>query len=218
MRLKELSRAGGAVARYVAPLADVAGARQFEITISGPRRLVEKAFSDVDFEVRIDSTVKAGQVDAMTAEVWDRYARRHQQVAPVATVDDLRKKLPTSPNPEKSVVLSLRRVEGKGTFWSAYFPTLGIPMGVSLFFVLPPVCSCFGAVFPSAGDADLFLSLGSPFILPVSAGTKGGLAIDTVAFGSPLCWPWAQVTPWYRVLGFLPSVTDLLIGGFSSFP
>lgn len=218
MRLKDLNRTGGAAARYVGPLSDVAGARQFEISISGPRRVVEKAFAESNFEVRIDSAATAAQVEPMTKELWDRHARRHQHVAPAATVDDLRKKSPAPPHPEKSVVVSLRRLEGKGTFWSVYFPALGIPMGVSFFFVLPPVCSCFGAVFPSAGDADLFLSLGSAFSPPVSAGTKGGLAIDTVSFGSPLCWPWTQVTPWYRVLGFLPSVTDVLIGGFSSFP
>jgi hypothetical protein len=93
-----------------------------------------------------------------------------------------------------------------------------VPKGVSVFFVLPPVCNCAGSVFPLRGDADIFLTLNGAFTPTVAASVKAGLAIDTVAFGSTICWPWQEFVPFFRVFGFLSSVTNVLCTGFGVFP
>ena len=218
MHLKELRRSGGDVARYAGTVADVAGARQYELTISGSRRLVEKVFAKSDVDIRIDAGAGERDAEKLSQELWQRHASRDVHASPAESIDSLRKTLPKTASRASSLVISLRRTEGKGTFWGAFFPALIVPRGVSLFFVLPPICNCLGAVFPLSGDPDLFLSLGSPFAPIVAASARGGTAIDTVAFGPTLCWPWAQVFPWFRVFGFRPGVTGFLMTGFGTFP
>jgi hypothetical protein len=218
MHLKELRRSGGKVARYVGTLADVAGAQQYEISISGPRKLAEKVLAKSDFDIRIDSRASERDAQGLSRELWDRYATRDPRRAPAEGIESLRKRLPKPASPDSSLVIALQRTEGEGTFWAAFFPVLLIPRGVSLFFVLPPICNCFGTVFPQIGDTDLFLTTGGPFTPVVAASVRGGTAIDSVAFGSTLCWPWTQVMPWFRVFGFTTTQTAFLMSGFSTFP
>ena len=218
MHLKELRRSGKDVARYAGTVADKAGARHYELTISGNRRLVEKVFAKSDYDIRIDAGAGERDAEKLAQELWKRHSTRQVKDSPGESIDSLRKTLPRAASRANSLVISLRRTDGEGTYWSAFFPALVLPTGASLFFVLPPVCNCFGTVFPLTGDADLFLSLGSPFAPIVAASARGGTAIDSVAFGAPFCWPWTQVVPWFRVFGFTPAVTGFLMSGFGTFP
>jgi hypothetical protein len=81
----------------------------------------------------------------------------------------------------------------------------------NIFFVLPPVLAASAVVVPATGDADLFLSLNVPFPSLLSS-RNGGLRPDAVSF-SLLPLPFLFV-PFFRVFGFLRSVTQFTAIGF----
>lgn len=217
MRLKELKRSRTGDRPYFATLADVNGDSHYELAISGTDELVKKVFAKTDFEWKIDP--KVGEKDASNRdrEMWDRYSTSGDRANEPATINGL--KAPPKPaTARSSVVVSLRRTQGQGTWWWMWFPGLFVPTGASLFFVLPPICNAFGFVAPLSGDADLFLTRNGPTTPIVSASTLGGTAIDRVAFGPAICWPWQEYVPWFRVFGFRTSVTGFGMGGFGVVP
>ncbi len=205
-------------AAYDVALADVTGAQNYEMTVSGSRELAQRVLSKVEFDVAIDPTVVAKDAESRSREFWTRRVSGVAAEQPPATIDAFKKGLPRPATAKNSLVISLHHVAGRGTWWGAWFHGVVLPAGTNLFLVLPPVCNCFGVVIPAVGDADIFLSLNSPVVAPVAFSVKAGTAIDSVAFGPSLCWPWTEFTPWFRINGFLNSVADVAISGFGVFP
>jgi hypothetical protein len=218
MKLKEMKVEGRDSARYTSSLTDLQGSKDYEFTITGPRSLVSKMFSESEFEFLIDTKVSRPDSDNRFKEIWLKYSQTVREAAPAEDAKILEKSVPRKAVAKNSVIVSLRRVRGQGTFWMIGIPQLAIPMGLNVFFVLPPVCNCAGSVFPAAGDPDLFLTLNGVTTPTVGASTKGGLAIDSVAFGSSICWPWMEFSPFFRVFGFKSSVAACLFSGFGVFP
>jgi hypothetical protein len=218
MRLKELKRSRTGDRPYVATLDDMNGDSHYELAISGPDELVKKVFAKSDFEWRIDPKVAEKDVAGRNREMWDRYASAGDQANEPETIASLSKAAPKAATARNSVVVSLRRTQGEGTWWWMWFPTLLIPAGFNLFVILPPVCNAFGFTVPHSGDPDLLLMRNGPFFPPVSASTLRGTAVDRVAFGPSICWPWEEFFPWFRIIGVTTSVTDFGMGGFGVVP
>lgn len=214
MQLKDLERSGrGTAVRYRATIRDDLGASDYELSISGTSSLITESFAKSDFEILISPRAEEKAAQSRALEMWQRHSGT---VAGGPETEDLRrlfKNPPPLPTPTRSIVVAVRRTKGKGTFWAAWFPALFVPRGVSLFFALPPVCTAFATLFPLSGDPDLFLHPNSPTAPAVAASAGAGLARDSVSFGPWACWPWNQFVPFYRVFGFLPSVTGVYFGG-----
>lgn len=119
---------------------------------------------------------------------------------------------------ESSIVVSIQRTEGEGTWWGWWWPMLALPAGANLFFILPPICHCAGFVTPLTGDPDLFLSANGPRTPIIAASMLGAGAIDRVAFGPSICWPWAKFVPWFRVNAFSTCITGFGMTGFGIVP
>jgi len=98
------------------------------------------------------------------------------------------------------------------------WPLLALPAGTNLFFVLPPICNCAGAVVPASGDPDLFLSANGPRTPVIAASTQGAGLVDRVSFGPAICWPWQEFVPWFRVNAFTTCVTSFVMSGFGVVP
>lgn len=218
MRLTDLKRPRTANAPYLGTLTDVAGNEHYELAISGPAQLVKSVFAESDFEWRIDS--KASEKDSikLTQDIWDKHASPNALAGEAETVASLAKTELKAAKAASSVVVSVRRTEGKGTFWFFAFPGLVIPRGANIFFTLPPICNATGTLIPLAGDPDIFLSRNGAFTPIVAASARAGIAIDTVSFGPAICWPWQHFIPFFRINGFRPSVTNFVMSGFGVFP
>jgi hypothetical protein len=126
--------------------------------------------------------------------------------------------MPGAATAKNSIVVSLRRTEGEGTWWWFWLPALALPAGANMFFTLPPICNASGVVVPLRGDPDIFLSANGPFTPVLAASTLGTGAIDRVAFGPPICPPWAEFVPWFRVNAFSACVTGFGMSGFGVIP
>ncbi len=219
MYLTKMSRTGKAgTARFLATLTDDLGKADYELSIHGPAKLAEETFAKCDVDIVIRPTAGADDVEKLSREVWRRL---YPTAAPIDAAPGLeildKTKVPAATRRD-SVVVSLRRVRGEGTFWTAVFPNLFVPAGRSLFFVLPPVCNCSGTLFPLSGDPDLFLSLNGAATPIVASSLRAGTAIDSVFFGGPICWPWAEFVPFFRVSGFRTGVCTFWMSGFGVFP
>lgn len=95
---------------------------------------------------------------------------------------------------------------------------MALPAGSSAFFVLPPICNCFGVSVPAAGNPNLFLSANGPFTPIIAASTNGPGVVDTVAVGPAICWPWTEFVPWFRVFAASACVYGFGMSGFGVFP
>ena len=221
MNLKDMKRSGKEAARYTLTLADDQGAKDYELTITGTRALVEKVFAKSDFEIIISPNTNEQEAERRGNALWKKHSATVKDVAPAEDTYSLRKSAPKNASGKNAIVISLRRTRGEGTFLSLWFPALFIPRGVSLFFAAPPaVHLCQGSVFPLplvGGDPDLFLTLNGFSPPVVSSSTRGGPAIDTVSFIVPIAFivptippiiiRSPPVMPCYRVLGFSTSLT-----------
>jgi hypothetical protein len=218
MRLKELKRSRTGDTPYIGTLTDVTGDSHYALAISGPDDLVKKIFTRSDFEWRIDPKPSDKDVNARFQEKWGMHTDTVAAAGDPETIASLGKGLPKAATARNSVVVSLRRTQGQGTWWWMWFSALIIPRGANVFFVLPPICNAFGLVVPLSGDPDLFLTRNGPFTPAVSSSMRGGTAIDRVAFGPTICWPWEEYVPWFRINGFRSSVTGFGMGGFGVVP
>jgi hypothetical protein len=210
MQLKEFKRSRSKMPLYSAVLADAAGKQDYELTISGNRRIVEPAFEKTDFEVSIDAHVSPDDFEAWSREFWNRRVGKDDLTPTTrpATVEDLFRKVPPLVA-KNSVVVQLRRIQGQGTLWALFLNPIYVPAGASLFFVLPRVWTCWASVWPITGNADIFLSLGSPIVPPVRASTSL-LAVDGVDFTTaPL--PWTQFAAWFRVTAVGPGTPAMFM-------
>jgi hypothetical protein len=216
-----MKRSGKETARYTLTLADDQGAEDYELTITGTRTLVEKVFAESDFEITISPKANEKEAERRAHELWTKYSSAMvKEAAPAEDIDSLSKSAPKDATAKNSIVVSLRRTRGEGTFFAIWFP-LFIPRGVSVFFVAPPApIVCQGSVAPSflvpGGDADLFLTLNGFSTPVVSSSTRAGQAVDSVAFivptfviqgDPPLFVRSPPVRPCYRVLGFSTVLT-----------
>jgi hypothetical protein len=219
MRIRDMETVKGADPRWTASVTDKKGATNYELSIRGPKSLVGRIFKDSDFEIEIDPEV-VSEEDGRTRlnELYDKYSVTAKD--PFADpAQDLFKKSSDNFDKANSVVVSLRRTRGKGTFYFLFLPTLPIPTGVNLIFLLPPVSTCQAWVFPITGDQDLFLTLNS--LLPPSvSSTLGGTSIDSVSFSAPRVTvpifgsaPLFLFVPFFRVKGFIGGVTNFLMVG-----
>jgi hypothetical protein len=204
----------GTWGRSVARVRDLAGEETHQLILEGRDELVREALGESDFTLEIDPGATREQWEERLAERFQGQRETRSELDEVERIAGLFKEPPDRPNPRDSVVLSLERLQPGGTAFSFVIP-LFVPTGVTLFFVLPPVCACAAAVFPASGDPDLRLAvngLGPPF---VATSILGGTAVDRVAFATPFCIPFFGFVPFLRVTGFVASACVLLWGGFA---
>lgn len=214
MHLAEMERSGrGAKTRYIATLTDDSGASGYELVIAGPGELVKKIFNKSDFEATISPKATRKDAEAAFEATWKKYGKPFADLTRVQNISGLIKKEPGKITPDNSVLVSVSRTRGEGTFWGFWLPVLFVPQGENLLFALPPVCVCFGQLDPSSGDPDLFLTLNGVSTPTVRASVGGGLARDSVSFGNFLCAPWEQFVPFFRIYGYLASTFGIWIGG-----
>ncbi len=218
MRLKDLKRPRTEGQAYVGTLTDANGATHYELAISGPSKLIQKTFGESEFEYEIDPNATETDWIPRYQKRWARYAGELASSKEPETVAALAKKAPAAATAANSMVVSIRRTQGEGTWWAWGVPAVALPRGANLFFVLPPVCNCAGFVFPLTGDPDLFLSANGPRNPVIAASTRGAGFIDRVAFGPAICWPWQEFVPWFRVNAFTACVTGFSMAGFGVVP
>jgi len=213
MHLKDMkAHRAGKLTSYSSPLADELGNRHFELRCSGPTAMVRRAMAKADLQFRIRPHARQTELQKELPETWpDAY----KGLAPLA-LDPFGKKpksAPARPTAANSTVLALSRTEGKRTVF--FFGLFGIALarGTNFFLAAPPACNTFAMVTPLAGDADVFLSLNSPFAPPVAASRRGGMAVDAISFGAPFCFP--PFVPFVRVNAFTTTVFNVSVYTFS---
>lgn len=218
MRIEELKRPRRDGDPYIGQLTDSVGDTFYELAISGSSKLIQQVFAESDFEYVIDP--KATDTDWVPRyqEMWTSNLATGRGAEGPETIAALDKPLPAVASAKNSIVVSMRRTEGQGTWWGWWWPMLSLPAGANLFFVLPPICNCLGVVVPISGDPDLFLTANGPFTRTLAASTLGTGAIDRVAFGPAICWPWQEFVPWFRVNAFSTCVTGFGMSGFGVIP
>jgi hypothetical protein len=211
MKLGDMSsRKMGSLLQFVAHPDDDQRAGRYELTVTGPAALTRQIFKSSDIEVKIRP--RATKTDAEAA-MRDLAVQANKGLTGLLeSPHSLRIKRPAKqPTAQDSVYVTIRRLEGEGTLWFISVAPLFVPLGKSIFFVLPPVLATSALVVPTVGDADLFLSLNVPFPSLLSS-KNGGLTPDAVSF-SVLPFPFLFV-PFFRVLGFLSSVAAFSAIGF----
>jgi hypothetical protein len=211
MKLGDMSpRKVGGVLQFVAHPDDDQRSGRYELTVTGPAALTRQIFKSSDIEVKVRPSATKTDADAA---MRDHAVQANAGLASLLEAPhSLRIKRPEKrPNAQDSVYVAIRRLEGKGTLWSINVAPLFVPLGASIFFVLPPVLAASAIVIPAVGDADLFLSLNVPFP-SVRSSINGGLTPDAVSF-SLLPFPFLFV-PFFRVFGFARSVTRFSAIGF----
>jgi len=216
MKIDELKRSGTRRSVYTSVVADEDGAKDYELSITGSRKLVETIFAKADFDIEIAPRVTKDQVEERSRRFWKSRVERGRAVAPpVEAVDALVRQKPPAVGKE-TVLVYLRRTKGDGTFWAMFFSGLVVPPGLSLIFVLPRVWTTWSFVVPLTGNPKLFLTLLPPPAPIVAAGLGGGLSVDTVSFTSAP-FPWTQFAAWHSIFGAapVPSVTSFGLFGHS---
>jgi len=209
--LKRVTKSTKGSQKWLTELADTNDLKNYEMAIRGPNQLVSRVFAKSEFAIEIDTALSGESAARRYNELWAKYSA----TAKDTYMDDGESpfKKPTATISDKdSIVVSLRRTQGAGTFWSVFIP-LFVPRGVNIFFILPPVRTCVGALFPVSGDPDLFLTLNGVFTPTVAASIRAGTAVDSVSFTSapPLFVPFV---PFFRVRGFAAGFTGFFMSGF----
>jgi hypothetical protein len=218
MRLSDLEQSRGGRVRFSGTLSDSAGDTFYELGISGPAALIKKALADSDLDYAIEPSATEKDWAARSTGFWERHAGGAAAEREHETVDALSLRAATEPTAKNSIVVNIRRTKGKGTWWGFWWPVLALPAGSSAFFVLPPICNCFGVTVPASGNPNLFLSANGPFTPIIAASTNGPGVVDTVAVGPSVCWPWTEFVPWFRVFAATTCVCGFGMSGFGVFP
>jgi hypothetical protein len=219
VKIHEMEMVKGADPRWTAVVADKKGNKSYELTIRGDKGIVGSIFKESDFEIEIDPESSEDSGRARLQQLYDKYSVTAKDPF-VDPGQDFFKKPIEKFEKANSVIVSLRRTRGKGTFFAIFLPLLPIPTGVNLFLVLPPVSTCQGTVFPISGDQDLFLTINSPLLPVVASSRLGGTAIDSVGFTAPNIappgfprFPLFFFVPFFRINGFRKGVTNFLMVG-----
>lgn len=213
MKLDDFERvAKGSFPRLVARVPDARGAEEFELTVSGPRALVERALADATIELTIDAPDAEAQWKRESAAGQEELRGSMWEVAALDSVDALLKPEPGRLDRKTTVFAAIRPVKGHGTPFAFSVSGFFVPTGASFVFLGSWVNSTFARVIPATGDQDLFLHLFNPLGPIVSASIFGGTTTDVVMFGTP---PPFAFLPFFRVRGFAAGVcSNLLAIGF----
>lgn len=199
--------------RLTIAIADREGREDYELAVRGPKALISRVFEKADAEIEIDPNASTEIAQKRFGELRNKYSAS----AKPSLADDGKdpfKKPQLKIDEKASVVISLYRTRGAGTFWAFYIPLLFVPRGANLFFILPPVFTSFGAVYPLSGDPDLFLTLNGALTPTVAMSIRGGTAVDSVAFGPTSALLPSPFVPFFRVNGFASGLTGFFMAGF----
>jgi hypothetical protein len=222
MKLDALKRSRSRRPIYSARVTDEDGKDHYELSITGPQKLIETIFAKVDFEIEIATSVTSDQFAERSRRFWNkRMGQRSAVPIPIDAVASLLGKKHQAPAPTKdSVVVYLRRTEGEGTFYGLWVPTLTLPPATGLFFFLPRVWTTWSGVVPFTGNPNLFLNLTPPPTPPVSSAILAGPIAEAVSF-TTAPFPWSQFAAWHRVVNATPgasTVTHYALVGHSVSP
>ena len=148
----------GRQAKYVSDLADVKGNKHFRISIRGPGNLIKKVFAESDFDIKIDPKGTERDFKKERAIFWKSHSKKFSKsLKPEeGLLDIFKKKRIRKPTKNNSIIVSLEKIGGKGTYWR-YQQSLFLPKGVDAFFIFPQVNFTHGVIIPSSGDPDLYL-------------------------------------------------------------
>lgn len=208
MHFADLRRLGGKDPVFVATIRDSQEDDHYQITISGNPMLIKKTLANCDFQVKIEPRANEKQALKLSQQWVKSHTPSGAGITAGETIASLRKREASVASAKNSIVISIHRTHGQGTWWGLYFPRLFVPNGTNLYFVLPPVLRCMGFLFPATGDPDLLLTLnGAPGV--VAASLNSGTAIDSISFGTT----WPPFVPWFVVSGYLPGTTDFVMAG-----
>jgi hypothetical protein len=213
MKIEALKRSGTRRPVYTGVVSDEDGGKDFELSITGSKKLVETIFSKSDFDIEIAQHVTENQFEERSRRFWNSRVERRDAVSPTpeSVTALVGQKTPAVSASKDTVVVYLRRTKGDGTFWAMWFPGIVLPPGASVLFVLPRVWTTWSVVVPVAGNPNLFLTLLPPPAPVVDSGLFGGLSIDTVSF-TTAPFPWTQFTAWHLILGAAPTPTITSFG------
>jgi hypothetical protein len=218
VRLSDLERSRAGGGRYVGTLTDSAGGAFYELGVTGPAALIRKALGESELEYSIETKATDKEWADRSRAFWDAHAGPNAGVRELETVSALSARPPKAATAKDSIVVNIRRTEGKGTWWGFWWPLLALSAGSSVFFVLPPICNCFGIVVPTSGNPNLFLTANGPFTPIIAASTNGPGSIDAVAVGPAVCWPWTEFMPWFRVFAATSCTFGFGMSGFGVIP
>ncbi len=218
MKLKDMQRSTrGAQVLYSSPAKDRKGRSHYEVSVAGPKSVVEKALREADltFDIDPDATQESADRRVMEAlKPWHReMAQRAMDPAGLNTKVAVKK---PAENASRTMTVTLRPTAKHGTFFffDTVFPVF-LPVAPLFQVVLPP-CSFGGiASFPVAGNPNVRIRFNSPLPPNAAASGFGGLAIDTASFVRA---PWALVFPFNQFPVAVPSVARLMCWGGSLLP
>lgn len=223
LKLGDFERGGtGLRTRYVARLADSAGARDYELILAGPRPVLDRIFGESEFDIEIDPKRSfAATPPEQYREAAEERLRAYRSVSSLDDVTLFFKKRPEpkSPTPRTTAFVSLRRVRGEGTFWGPWSFNYFLPHWWSFWISPPPFCFLFAAVQPTSGDQDLYLyrAIWWGYVL-ADRSINGGTARDMVSFSNPPLTPcnvgsWNYA--WIQTYGYAAGFGSFSYRGFS---
>jgi hypothetical protein len=192
--------------RLVSQVQDVSGDERFELTIVGPRKLVDEVLGDATIEVTIDSAQSIDDLKRGFDELSTEHRKQLWSAAGLEDVDDLFKPEPASPKRDTSVLMAVRPVSGEGTPFAITAAGFTVPATVSVFFVGSWVFFANGAVLPATGDQDLILRVFSTTGPVVASSRAGGTSLDFVWLTLPSPFGPLPFLPVFEVLGFTTGV------------
>ena len=207
--------------RFATRVPDTAGAEGYELLVVGPDAIVERVFADADFEVAIDPE---RSIDGAEEEFQEDFEERRQAFNEMAQLHQpaelpMFKGAAPDPSTATSLFVSLRRLEGKGTFWGPWTFSYWLPWPFSIWVYPPPFCSTNGCVQPASGDQDLYLYRTSGWYWSLmGASVRGGTARDCVSWSNPpltscdvFTWNYAV----FRIYAYSTGVGSFTWRGFS---
>lgn len=211
MKLNALKRSRSRRPIYSASVPDEDGNEHYELAITGPQKHIETIFEKVDFEIEIAPRVTAEQFPERSRSFWNRHVKGYPEAPiPVDKVSAmLGKKHQPPPLPKESVVVTLQRTEGSGTFYALWLPYLYLPTGITgLHFFFPRVWTTWSGSLRYSGNPNLFLNAFlPPPAPPVSSAILAAPIAEGVSFTTnPL--PWNHFPAWHRVVAAPPGAAQ----------
>jgi hypothetical protein len=167
--------------RLIMEIEDAAGLSAYELIVTGSREALRVAMADAELDVHIDSSASRDRAEAEVRAMEEENERAAWTLSGLDELDDMFKDAPERVDARRSVLTSLRRTRGEGTYYEATYANLGPwPTGVNLIAFMPPSLVVGALVAPSTGDQDLYHYLGS-HLQPVQASVRPGTLIDTLS-------------------------------------
>jgi len=218
MKLEEMKRtARGYRVVYRAPATDRKGQSHYEVSVEGPKGVVEKALREADLTFDIDPAASEEDVNQRITEILKPWHREMAERAmDPAGLKPARQAKETAVSPSSIITVSIRPTTEHGTFYffDTVFPVF-LPVAPLFQVVLPP-CSFGGiASFPVAGNPNVRIRFNSPAPPTVVSSSFGGLSIDSTSF---LLAPWTLVFPFNQYPCAVPSVARLMCWGGNFLP